>query len=336
ARRAYHDPATRHDLGRMDVECPHCHALHWMDEKLSKSSTASPKFGVCCGQGKVKLDAIPEPPALLRNMFTSMDPLYIKFREDVWKYNRAFSFTSLGVHEDHSVNGRGRGPPVFRISGELHHYSGALEAPNGQRPRYSQLYILEPQAALDHRKALNTGLNAAIINTLQGILLQSHQYVPVYQHAYEILQHYDPRNDIKVHLRLTPGLDKRRYNLPTADEVAVLLPEQGAATRGRNIILRTRQNGAFLDRISELHPAYVPLQYPLLFPHGTNGWHQSLTLEGGGTGRGGGDDNEGENDEQEDGRRLTLCRYTSYRIMFHQNEFNLLLRGGRLFNRYNR
>ncbi|KAF5336489.1 hypothetical protein D9611_006749 [Ephemerocybe angulata] len=135
ARRAYHDPATRHDLGRMDVECPHCHALHWMDEKLSKSSTASPKFGVCCGQGKVKLDAIPEPPALLRTMFTSMDPLYIKFREDVWKYNRAFSFTSLGVHEDHSVNGRGRGPPVFRISGELHHYSGALEALNGQRPR---------------------------------------------------------------------------------------------------------------------------------------------------------------------------------------------------------
>ena len=33
-----HEPATRHSLGPMDLECPHCHALHFTCEKLTHSS----------------------------------------------------------------------------------------------------------------------------------------------------------------------------------------------------------------------------------------------------------------------------------------------------------
>ena len=60
---------------------------------------------------------------------------------------------------------------------------------------------------------------------LQDMLLQHHQYAPVFKHAHEILREYNgPIEDAEVCLRNAPSLDKRRYNLLTADEVAVILP----------------------------------------------------------------------------------------------------------------
>ncbi|KAJ3520762.1 hypothetical protein NMY22_g12605 [Coprinellus aureogranulatus] len=122
----------------------------------------------------------------------------------------------------------------------------------------------------------------------------------------------------------------RILGLCTVDEVAVVLPGV-VATKGRDIILRLRQ-GDYLDRISELHPAYVPLQYPLLFPHGTNGWHQSLYLQE--TERAVvAQDDDGE-EEGGDPRKLTLMRWAAYRIMPRVGEFNTLLYGNRLFSRF--
>ena len=60
----------------------------------------------------------------------------------------------------------------------------------------------------------------------------------------------------------------RRYNRPLSDEIGVLMPSD--ATNNRDIVLHYRDGG--LKHISELHRSYDPLQYPLLFPHGTNRW----------------------------------------------------------------
>ena len=109
----------------MDVACPYCGALHWIEERLTDSSKCSPRFGTCCLSGKVQLPPLEDVPQPLQQLLVSDSPDAVKFRDEIWKYNRAFAFTSLGVEEDHSVN-RGRGPPVFCISGELHHRSGAL------------------------------------------------------------------------------------------------------------------------------------------------------------------------------------------------------------------
>jgi len=55
ARAPYQEPLQRHSLGPMNVECQHCHALHFDCEKLSKSTRAVPKFGSCCLEGQIKL-----------------------------------------------------------------------------------------------------------------------------------------------------------------------------------------------------------------------------------------------------------------------------------------
>ncbi|KAJ7023950.1 hypothetical protein C8F04DRAFT_969583, partial [Mycena alexandri] len=154
ARRPYTEPRSRHDLGRMDVQCRHCGALHWMAEKTTNSSKTNPQFPMCCNNGKVVLERLEEPPAELRALLVNDDTKSKEFRKNIAQYNTALSFTSLGVTEDHSIN-NGGGPPIFRIHGELCHRTGALLPSEGHTPIYAQLYIYEPQAALDYRMQSN-------------------------------------------------------------------------------------------------------------------------------------------------------------------------------------
>src|SRR5438128_6127809 len=46
----------------------------------------------------------------------------------------------------------------------------------------------------------------------------------------------------------------------------------------RDIIVRTHSND--LRRISIFHPAYMPLQYPLLFPYGERGFQLGIKYHG--------------------------------------------------------
>jgi len=43
-----------HDCGLLHVECQHCKAKFFASERLASSSARNPKFGLCCGDGKVK------------------------------------------------------------------------------------------------------------------------------------------------------------------------------------------------------------------------------------------------------------------------------------------
>jgi len=243
-----------------------------------------------------------------------------EFRENIWKYNRAFAFTSLKVTEDHSVNEGHRGPPVFRIQGELYHRGGCLTPASNRPPTYAQLYIYDSQAALEHRCQQNSGLDANTLQNLQDMLLEHHPYASIYHHAYEILKDYDVGDDVSIRLRVAPGRDRRRYNLPTADEVAVILPgDSGEKTQisRRDIVLQLRAGG--LQTISDLHPAYVPLYYVLLFPYGENGWHPELKLHS----RSG-----------QPAKRLTQTRFVAYQLHTRENEYSALLHGGRLLQRF--
>ncbi|GKC53641.1 hypothetical protein Tco_1076386, partial [Tanacetum coccineum] len=54
------------DCGVADHRCQHCQAVLWYEERSVKwYNPHKPKFSVCCGDGKVKLDYMREPPALL-------------------------------------------------------------------------------------------------------------------------------------------------------------------------------------------------------------------------------------------------------------------------------
>jgi len=48
----------------------HCKAKFFLNERLSHSSMHKTKFGLCCGDGKVKLWTVPEPPESLATLLT--------------------------------------------------------------------------------------------------------------------------------------------------------------------------------------------------------------------------------------------------------------------------
>ncbi|XP_074318232.1 uncharacterized protein LOC141655028 [Silene latifolia] len=69
--------------------------------------------------------------------------------------------------------------------------------------------------------------------------------------------------------------DGRTYNLPTVSEVAALIEgDIGPHMEKRDIIVRRSCGG--LQRISELHPLYTLLQYPLLIPSGEDGYRPGI------------------------------------------------------------
>ena len=65
--------------------------------------------------------------------------------------------------------------------------------------------------------------------------------------------------------------NQRTHNLPTAEEIAVIIPEKGVhhVLDNRDVVLRARKDR--LERISQNSPSYAALYYVLLIPKGENG-----------------------------------------------------------------
>ena len=326
-RRSYQEPDSRHSIGRMEYTCPHCLALHFLDEKLTKSSINNPLFGVCCLQGQVSLPMPTLPPQPLRDLMNGRDPRSKEFLEHIRRYNSAFAFTSTAVKMNEQILNTS-GPYAFIIHGELHHFMGSLLPQEGSSPRYAQLYIHDPHAALSARNANNQNvLNHSIMSDLQDMLLRENPLVPLYKRAYDVMIEKPPeeRSNVEARIILNPAEDKRRYNLPTADEVAAIIPGSGEnedVDEHRDIILRLRQGG--LKRISQIHPLYAPLHYVVLFPRAEQGWHRYIPSQ---IGVG----------------NTTRAPYVSQRCYYayrlhprkiQNNEIDYLFRGGRLLQQY--
>ena len=111
------------------------------------------------------------------------------------------------------------------------------------------------------------------MDNLQTMLLDSHPYIGWYRHAYELIKEKpaDEQQEVKIRLHVNLQQDQRTHNLPTAEEIAVIIPEEGVhhAMDNRDIVLRAR--GGRLERISQNSPSYAALHYVLLFPKGENG-----------------------------------------------------------------
>jgi hypothetical protein len=140
--------------------------------------------------------------------------------------------------------------------------------------QFLQVYFLgtiEEQAATRNRP----DLDAEIISSLSSWLDKNNFYVHTLKTATQIISEehvHEHKIVIRAH-RCPSGEHERRYNAPTSQDVAVLMKNE--PTANRDIVIRFK-SGA-LQRISELHPAYDSLQYPQLFPFGSDGYHIQLT-----------------------------------------------------------
>jgi hypothetical protein len=300
----------------MDVQCPSCHALHWMAERLTSSSNLRPKFGMCCLSGKITLPPLHQPPPELMQLLTSQDPVSKDFREHIRNYNNALAMTSIGRKVDESIND-GEGPYIFRLHGALSHKSGSLLPPEGEPPVFAQLYIYDPADAVNFQMAnrWNTQLDHHTMVTLQDMLHRHHPAVQMYKQAHELTRNMPPEQQCKIALRFNESCDRRRYNLPTAatDEIAVILPGDGDQPEGVRDIVLYRRYGPPLQRITDVHPLYPALHYVLLFPTGQLQWFPQIEY----TGAAGNEAEDQEGGADGPRRRKCISKSEFYRYRLH-------------------
>ena len=108
------------------------------------------------------------------------------FRRYIREYNACNAFTSLGAKFDTTVL-TGRGPNSFIIHGELRHKIGSLLPQSDQEPSYAQLYIYDPDTALQERHHRNSHLRMDVLKSILETLQQYNPFPTKYRHAYELL-----------------------------------------------------------------------------------------------------------------------------------------------------
>nr|GEW16611.1 hypothetical protein CTI12_AA186150 [Tanacetum cinerariifolium] len=197
---------------------------------------------------------------------------------------------SMGGKQDKSVN-TGRGPYCYRIQGMNCHRMGALLPDEGKPPIFLQLYIYDTENEIENRtkfasngESTSSGknkINHQLTTEIHDMLDTNNPLVAEFQMAGERFVSKKNQNNVRLRLIGTRERDGRKYNLPTASEVAALIVgDFDSMKHKRDIILE--EQGGDLQRISELHPSYLALQYPLLFLYAkdvyrTHIYHRDVT-----------------------------------------------------------
>ncbi|KAK9049762.1 hypothetical protein SSX86_031269, partial [Deinandra increscens subsp. villosa] len=312
------------DHGDQIVICDVCNAKLWKDEAVLGRTTELGKcYSLCCAYGKVQLPHLKEPSPTYKELFSSRNNKSKYFLKNIRRYNSMFAFTSMGGKVDKSIN-KGKGPFTFRLSGENYHTIGTLLPKEGVKPKFSQLYIYDTENEVGNRQRAfrsdkpEGAFDVQLIKELKVMLDKENPLVKSYRMVRDSLSK-NPDSNLNLRLISSRKNDGRTYNLPTASEVAVLIVGDVCDLIDHRDIIVTTKSGS-LQRISELHPSYLPLQYPLLFPNGDDGYrinipHRNIT------------------DTSTRGK-CTMREFFSFRIQDRVNEFSLILNSRRLYQQF--
>ena len=123
---------------------------------------------------------------------------------------------------------------------------------------------------------------------------------------------------MRLHLIYCCTNHSSQYNLPTTSEVTgLIVGDFDPNNRYRDIIVEDRDSG--LRRISEIHPAFMAMQYHLLCPYGEDDFSLGIPK------RSRVSTHESENST------VTMREYYAFRIQQRLSEGNTIISGGRLF-----
>ncbi|KAK6013623.1 hypothetical protein OSTOST_21058 [Ostertagia ostertagi] len=316
------------ERGGLDRRCVNCGALHFLAEVKSNHPDT---FRECCDFGRIRLNMFTNFPECLRNLFiqrtdmtTEQRRVQKNFLENIRNFNSALAMASMGAQVDLL---RGRGPYCYRIHGQIYHRVGPLHPRDGEQRQYGQIYILDTEMAT--RQRLGNERNADCDPELMRLLSELLSSINMYAQSFKMMSEVEQaeltaaarenRAPLKIRMVFEEsnerGLRRRQYDLPTANEVAVVYVGEDndvPATRSFAVHLRN-ESGEQLLSIRDIDKICDPLTYPLLFPTGEGGWDPSMTNISGG--------------------RITQKEYYSY-LLSIRDSFNPILYAGKLFQQF--
>ncbi|UYV80140.1 hypothetical protein LAZ67_18001816 [Cordylochernes scorpioides] len=209
--------------------------------------------------------------------------------------------------------------PTFKVQGQVYHVIGSLLPEPDSEHKFLQIYFIDNyESQVTARCNMTANLNRDLVRSLQDLLHEHNHYIQSFKAALETLPQNHADYRVIIHSdKLPPEEHERRYNAPMTNEVALLMVGQEFGPR--DIVLHCRNN--LTQRISEIHQAYDPLQYPLIFCRGEVGYSISLPQVNPST--------------REIMQKTVSCmNFYAYRMMARAGEFNSLLRYGMLTNQF--
>jgi hypothetical protein len=130
---------------------------------------------------------------------------------------------------------------------------------------------------VQQRVAIYPELHQDILETITTLMWDHNPYYQIWLSSRGRLID-DPTTTLKLSIVDVRAQDPRRYNCPTASDVAaIIVGNDGEEEYNRDIIIQNRHTGIY-PRISQLHPSYMPMRYPIIFINGEQGWHPSIPL----------------------------------------------------------
>ncbi|GJV63089.1 hypothetical protein Tco_1473917 [Tanacetum coccineum] len=206
-----------------------------------------------------------------------------------------FCFTSFGARIDHSVNS-GRGPYTFRINGQNYHRMGSLLPAEGVPLRYAQLYFFDTHNEIRNR--MSAFMSKETPETVDKNIVAN------------LIQMLDQTSAMAKSFRMAKEWCRSHV-------LALIINDFGDGLPTRDIVVN--KNNTSPQRILELHPSYMALQYPLLFPFGKDECHENIPYH----------INKGIRKTKRG--YVTMKEYYAYIIQQRQNQGTTLLRGGMVF-----
>lgn len=159
-----------------------------------------------------------------------------------------------------------------------------------------------------------------IVDILKKMLDEHNPHVKAFRSTREKIQGANSIQGMRLVLASGRKSDGRTYNLPTEDDVAALIVgDFNVDMEKRDIIIESKSGK--LQRTSELHPAYLPLQYPILFPYGEDGFRLGIDI--------GFIDLEGRKQ-----KTITMREFFAYRIQQRYGESPIIMMARRLYQQF--
>ncbi|XP_072074145.1 uncharacterized protein [Arachis hypogaea] len=176
---------------------------------------------------------------------------------------------------------KGKGPRTFILYGKNYHLMGSLIPQEGDHAKFAQLYVFDTHNEIENCISAISGKNTDkvhkdIVRDLKIMLDQHNVLVKAFRMAGQKING-DATSVVKLRLLGKQENDGRRYNLPSTNEVAALIVGDFDLEKiDRDIVVETRSGR--LQRINQLNPSYLRLQYPLLFPYGEDGFKEHIPV----------------------------------------------------------
>lgn len=318
------DSVVPHKLSSFNFRCEYCQALHFDQERV-KAGPNRNKFMLCCQAGKISFNqnnmnpqqrqlsryALDDCPALFRNLLDHQieschacssgegrpgaNCIELKrsknYLKNIRQYNNAFALISLINRTN--VPGHTSGPSVIKVHGQC--YTVISDPVPSDQPLYSQFYFFDPQLANERRRnhEANGELDPQLMDTLLNYFMNANPFVQRYVTMYQMWQaernridHTIPRMRT-VTMGFVKGPDERRYNRPTAEDIAVIYFDETPPCSiyfSVNAAIEPPDNdqtrNGNLRAMNKNDPHVDPMAYPALFPTGIFGWEIGIPQNG--------------------------------------------------------